>query len=178
MEVSRLAAAHERRRHPVSVSIDLNHDFVRQVGIPFRTVPIREPSDYDCESEGVFGCRHLDVGMNGNVIVVRLGKYRILDELTVNKISAELLGVADRPDCHGLLVDFSGVIRLTSGMLARLVMLYRKMELRGGKLELCGVSSPLRSVFATTRLDRLFDVTDTEAHAVNAATPRYHTFAE
>ena len=102
---------------------------------------------------------HLEVGRNGDVIVVRLGKHWVLDELTVNKISDELLGVADRPDCHRLLLDFSGVAQLSSAMLAKLVKLHRKMESKGEKLRLCGLNSQLRSVFATTRLDRLFDIT-------------------
>ena len=108
---------------------------------------------------------HLEVGRNGNVIMVRLGKHRVLDELTADKISDEVLGVADRPDCHRLLLDFSGVAQLSSAMLARLVKLHKKMEFKGEKLRLRGLNSHLRSVFATTRLDRLFDITNTEAGA-------------
>ena len=78
----------------------------------------------------------LEVGKNGDLIVVRLGKHPVLDELTVNKINDELLGVADRPDCHRLLLDFSGVACLSSAMLAKLVMLHRKMEPKGEKLGL------------------------------------------
>jgi len=68
--------------------------------------------------------------------------------------------MADRPDCHRLLLDFSGVAKLSSAMLAKLVTLHRKMEPKGEKVRLCGLNSQLRSVFATTRLDRLFDITD------------------
>ena len=105
----------------------------------------------------------LEVGKSGDLIVVRLGKHRVLDELTVNEISDQLLGVADRPDCHRLLLDFSGVAQLSSAMLAQLVRLHRKMKPKGETLRLCGVNSQLRSVFATTRLDRLFDITDKDA---------------
>jgi hypothetical protein len=56
----------------------------------------------------MFSYCNLEVEKNGDVIVVRLGKHRVLDGLTVNKISDELLGVADRPDCHHLLLDFWG----------------------------------------------------------------------
>jgi anti-anti-sigma regulatory factor len=41
-----------------------------------------------------------------------------------------------------------------------LVQLHRKMEPKGKKLRLCGIDSQLRKVFATTMLDRLFDITD------------------
>ena len=115
--------------------------------------------------------RHLEVGKNGDGIVVRLGKHQVLDELTVNKISDELLGVADWPDCHRLLLDFSGVAQLSSAMLAQLVRLHRKIEAKGEKLRLCCISSELRSAFTTTRLDRLFDITDNKVDAPKAVTP-------
>jgi anti-anti-sigma factor len=147
----------------MSFSVDSYRDFSRQGGITFHTVPASHPSDYDCKLEGALSYCHLEVGKDGDVIVVRLGKYQVLDELTVNEISDELLGVADRPDCHRLLLDFSGVTRLSSTMLERLVKLHRKMEPKGEKLGLCGVNPQLRPVFTTTRLDRLFDITDAEA---------------
>jgi len=132
----------------------------------------------NCKPEGMLGYCHLEVGKNGDVIVVRLGKHRVLDELTVNEISDELLGVADRPDCHRLLLDFSGVAQLSSAMLAQLVRLHRKMEPKGEKLRLCGINSQLRSAFATTRLDRLFDITDNKADGLEAVTPRSSPLAE
>jgi anti-anti-sigma regulatory factor len=52
------------------------------------------------------------------------------------------------------------------------------MESKGENLKLCGVNSHLRSVFATTRLDRLFDITDNEADALKAAVPQSPSFAE
>jgi anti-anti-sigma factor len=109
---------------------------------------------------------HLEVEKNGDLVVVRFGAYLVLDDLTVNEISDELLGVVDRPDCHRLLLDLCGVTQLSSAMLARLVTLHRKMQSKGEKLMLCGISSHLRSIFATTRLDRLFDILDTESGTV------------
>jgi anti-sigma B factor antagonist len=102
----------------------------------------------------------LEVENRGDEVVVHLGKHRVLDELTVDAISDELLAVADRPDCNRLRVDFSGVTQLSSAMLAKLVRLHKKMEPKGEKLILCGIDSQLRQVFATTMLDQLFDIAD------------------
>ena len=152
----------------MSFSVDLYRDFARTSGLSLQTVPANHPADHDCKPEGVISYCRLDVGKNGDVIVVRLGKHRVLDELTASKISDELLGVTDRPDCHRLLLDLSGVAYLSSAMLAKLVTLHRKMVSKGEKLRLCGMSSHLRSVFTTTRLDRLFDITDNKADSLNA----------
>jgi anti-sigma B factor antagonist len=110
----------------------------------------------------------LEVEKNGDVSVVRLSKHQVLDDLTVNTLGEELLGLADRPDCDRLLLDCSGAAQLSSALLGKLVTLHRKMDRKGKKFRLCGLNSQLRSVLATTRLDRLFDITDTEAGAIQA----------
>jgi len=158
----------------MSFSVDLYRDSARTGGLSFQTVPASPPSNYDCKPEGVIS--HLDLGKNGDVIVVRLGNHRVLDELTADKISDELFGVADRPDCNHLLLDFSGVAQLSSAMLAKLVRLRRKMKTKEQKLMLCGMNSHLRTAFATTMLDRLFDITDTEADTLESVLPQSPPF--
>ena len=81
----------------MSISVGLYRDVACQGGTTFRTVPASHPSDYEYKPEGVFGYCHLEVEKNGDVIVVRLGKHRVLDELTVNKISDELLRMSLGP---------------------------------------------------------------------------------
>ena len=162
----------------MSFSVDLYRDSTPVGGITFCTVPTSDPFDYKCNSEGVLRYRHLELERNGDMIVVRLGRHRVLDELTVHKISDELLGVADQPDCHRLLLDFSGVVQVSSMMLAKLAILHRKMEPKGEKLRLFGVNLHLRSILTTTKLDRLFDITDTEAGAHKAVATQTLSFAE
>jgi len=174
--LDRFAAIHDRKGHPMSFSVDLCRDFERTGGLSFQTVPASHPSDYDCKPEGVIS--YLEVGKNDDAIVVRLGKHWVLDELTVNDISDELLGLTDRPDCHRLLLDFSGVLYLSSAMLAVLVRLHRKMVPKGEKLRLCGINLQLRSAFTTTRLDRLFDITVNTADALKAVVPPSPPVAE
>ena len=167
-----LAAAHGRRGLPMSYSVDLHPGLARQGETTTYTVPASHLSGYESMSEDAFGYCRLEVVENGDVMVVRLGKHPVLDELTANKISKELLGVADRSACHRLLLDFSGVAKLSSAMLAKLVTLHKKMESKGEKLRLCGLDADIRSVFTTTRLDRLFDITDTESSAIKAVVPQ------
>ena len=128
-----------------------------------------------CKPERILSDCHLDVGKNGDLIMVRLGKHGVLDELTANKIGDELLGLADRPDCHRLLLDFSGVAQISSAMLAKLVRLHRKMVSKGEKLRVRGMNSHLRSVFASTKLDRLFEITDTETGVRMIQEPQQRT---
>ena len=109
---------------------------------------------------------HLAVWKHGDVIVIRFGDHRILDELTVNKISDELYGVADREDCHNLLLNFASVVGLSSLMLGKLLMLQKKMEAKGGKLKICEVGPAVEGVFEETKLNRIFDIRQSEQDAL------------
>jgi anti-anti-sigma factor len=156
----------------MSISVGLHRDFSHRGETTFSAVIAKHLSGHDCKPEGVFSYRHLNVEANGDVIVVRLGKHHILDQLTVNKICDELLGVADRPDCHRLLLDLSGVTHLSNAMLATLLKLRRQIEDHGANLKLCGLHSQLRSAFTITRLDRLFEITDAEGDAIKPVAPQ------
>ena len=61
----------------MSFSDDLYHDFARTSGLSFQIVPANHPADCDYKPEGVFCYCHLEVGKNGDVIVVRFGKHRV-----------------------------------------------------------------------------------------------------
>ncbi len=111
---------------------------------------------------------HLDVAKRGNVTIVRFGEHRILNEVALDLIGDGLSRVAEEPDCSKLLLDFAGVGRLTSSMLAKLLVLKRKMQSKGGKLTLCDIGPEIGGIFKSTGLDQLFDVRENEAEALKA----------
>ena len=77
--VGRLAAAHGRRGHPMSISVGFYRDFARQDGSTFGSVAASHPSGCEYKPEGVLRYYHLEVGKNGDVTVVSLGKHRVFD---------------------------------------------------------------------------------------------------
>ncbi|MGA2033090.1 MAG: STAS domain-containing protein [Thermoguttaceae bacterium] len=113
-------------------------------------------------------CHHLGVRKQGNVTIIRFGEHQILDEQAVHKIGTEMHGVADRPECHNLLLNFAGVVGLCSAMLGNMLMLKKKMELKGAELKLCQVGAEIQEVFSATKLGQLFDVRTTEQEALKA----------
>jgi anti-anti-sigma factor len=110
----------------------------------------------------------LGVSKHGDVLVVRFGEHRILDEAVVNRIGNEFYNVADRADCHKLLLNFASVVGLSSLMVGKLLMLQRKMESKGGKLKLCDLGPELKEVVSSTKLDQILDIWDDEQDAVKA----------
>jgi anti-sigma B factor antagonist len=110
----------------------------------------------------------LGVSKKGDVLVVRFGEHRILDEAVVNRIGNELYDVADRADCHHLLLNFASVAGLSTLMVGKLLMLQRKMESKGGKLKLCDLGPELQEIVTSTKLDQILDTWDSEQDALGA----------
>ena len=48
----------------------------------------------------------------------------------------------------------------------KLLMLGKEMESKGGKLILCEIGPEIQEVFATTKLNRIFDIRESEADAL------------
>jgi anti-sigma B factor antagonist len=129
------------------------------------TVPVLEETPRQL-SEGIY--HYLGVRRQGEVVVIRFGEHRILDEAAVEKIGNELHGVADRANCHNLLLNFASVVSLTSLMLGNLLLLKKNIEAKGGKLRLCQVAPEIREIFAATKLGQIFDIQESEQDALRA----------
>ena len=113
-------------------------------------------------------CRYVGVRKQGNVLVIRFGEHRILDELIIKKFADELFQVAERPDCHNVLLNFVGVVGLSSGMLGIMLMLRKKMDLKAGTVKLCQVGPEIMDVFHATKLGQLFEILTSEYEGLEA----------
>jgi anti-anti-sigma regulatory factor len=111
---------------------------------------------------------HLGVWRHEDKTVVRFGDHRILDELTVKKIIDELFAVAVAVKCRDLIVNFTGVLRLSTLMLGKLLLLRKIMVAKGGRLILCEIAPDIECVFVETKLSQILEIVDTEAEALDA----------
>jgi anti-anti-sigma factor len=102
--------------------------------------------------------RHLDVQKEGEVIVVRFVEHQMRDERIIGEIANEFCNLADRVQQQHLVLDFSGVVGMSSTMLGKLVMLQAKLKKLGGDLRLTKVGLEIRDILATTKLDRTLHV--------------------
>jgi anti-anti-sigma factor len=105
-------------------------------------------------------CRHLSVQKQGEVITVGFAKSQMRDEQLVGEIAEELCSIAERAQQQHLVLDFSGVVGVSSIMLGKLVMLQARMKKQGGNLRLYKVGPEVRSVLAAMKLDRTLHVDD------------------
>lgn len=64
-----------------------------------------------------------------------------------------------------LVLDFSGVEFVDSSFLGLLVVVLKRSTTSGGEVRLCSLQDPIRNVFELMRLDRLFEIYDTQEAA-------------
>ena len=126
------------------------------------------PDEDAAQESSRASCHYLGLRKQGDVLVIRFGEHRILDELTVKKFGDELFQVADRPDCRNVLLNFFGVVGLSSAMLGIMLMLRKKMSQKPGKLKLCQVGPEIMDVFHATKLGQLFEILGTEQQGLKA----------
>ena len=65
-----------------------------------------------------------------------------------------------------VLINLKGVGYIDSSGLATLVEILKNFRGYGGKLKLCNLSNKVKSLFEITKLEKLFDIVDTEEEAV------------
>jgi anti-anti-sigma factor len=113
-------------------------------------------------------CHYLGLRKQGEVMIVRFGEHSILDEACVKKFADELFQVADRADCQNVLLNFTGVVGLSSAMLGVMLMLRKKISQKRGKLKLCLVGPEIMDIFHATKLGQIFDILGTEQQGLRA----------
>jgi anti-anti-sigma factor len=117
-------------------------------------------------------CDVLTVWKSEDVHVVRFDGHQVLDIVTADGIGDELYDLIDQPDCQNLLLDFSGIVGLSSVMLGKLLVIRMKMQCKRGQLKLCESGPELHEVFSETKLDQIIDIRESEADALEAFSTR------
>lgn len=100
-----------------------------------------------------------------NVLVLTLtGRF---DAHEKAKIASQLEDAAKQPGVQ-VLVNMSGVNFIDSTGLSSLVQGMKHCRQQKGNLSLCALQQPVRIIFELTRLDRAFDIYQTEEEALTA----------
>ncbi len=112
--------------------------------------------------------RRVDLNQVGEVTVVRLRDYKIVEEVAIQEFGQELFHLVEVENRGKLLVNFSTVEFLSSAALGKLITLDKKVKAHGGLLKLSNIRPEIYKVFEITKLNRLFDIKKDEAEALLA----------
>jgi anti-sigma B factor antagonist len=112
------------------------------------------------------GHRWMEVEQVGDALVVRFTQARMLDEAQIQALGRQLLDLVDKDGCRKLVLNFARVTSLVSTMLAKLVMLHKRMKAAGGRLALCCFDANIDQTIRTLKLDRIFAIFPDEQEAL------------
>jgi anti-sigma B factor antagonist len=110
--------------------------------------------------------RRLDIEEVGDVTVARFIDKKILDENNIQIIGTQLFGLVEEDGRKKIVLDFTNVDYLSSAALGKLITMDKKVKASGGKLRLCNIRKDIYEVFAITRLNKVFDIRNTQDEAV------------
>jgi anti-sigma B factor antagonist len=114
------------------------------------------------------GRRGLAVEQAGEVTLVRFTLSEIMHVEVIESVGDQLGGLVEDEGRRQLLLDFSGVQKVSSALLGKLVALHKKLLPRDGRMALCGLESEVSRVLDLCQLRRLLHVYGSAAEALEA----------
>ena len=110
--------------------------------------------------------QRLLVEPRGEVTIVTFVDKRILDEANIQEIGDQLFELVEKHYKIKLLLTFETVEYLSSAALGKLITLNKKVKAENGKLKLCSIRPQILDVFKITKLNKLFEIHDSEEKAL------------
>jgi len=101
----------------------------------------------------------------GNVSVINFLDKKILDEMHIQEIGEELFGMIEKGKTR-MLLNFENVDYLSSAALGKLITLNKRIKEENGQLKLANIKENIYEVFRITKLNKIFEIYDTEDAAL------------
>lgn len=110
----------------------------------------------------------IEVSQEGQVTIVDILDEDVLEEHVIAEIADALFAVAEEKAPVNMVLSFARVKHLSSSALGMLIRLHKRVQEGGGELKLCDIKPVLYEIFAITKLNKLFEIYDTEGAAVSS----------
>jgi len=102
------------------------------------------------------------------VRVVVIDAARLVDDALIEQCGRELAALLDSSQEPNLLLHFGRVNFMSSSALGMLIRANKKCKEYDVSLKLCGISPEIRQVFKITGLEKVFEIHDDPAAAMQA----------
>lgn len=102
------------------------------------------------------------------ITVASFADAELLTEDVIQDLGEQLKDLVDGLGAADILLNFRDVRLMSSTMLAILFRFARRVSAAGGRLKLCGIAPDLMTAFRITRFDRLFEIYEEEATALDS----------
>jgi anti-sigma B factor antagonist len=111
--------------------------------------------------------RHLEVVEIGDVTVVSFLDQKLLDEQNIQSIGEQLFALVERDNRRKIVLDYSNVEYVSSGIDGKILTLHKLVHRHGGQLALCKMDSRIYEVYECRKLDKFFRICETLDEAID-----------
>ena len=118
---------------------------------------------YDVKIQG-----QLKITNSNEITIVQLLAKRILALTLLADIKSQLFRLVEHGSCRKLVLNFTDVEYLSNAALGVLLVLDKKLSANGGQLHLCNIRSEVYEHFVTSRLNKVFKISETQELALES----------
>jgi anti-sigma B factor antagonist len=105
---------------------------------------------------------------NGDILTVFVNELQLMDEMTVQQVYQETMGLMEKTQEPNVLIHFGRVSFMSSSALGMLIRINKKCKEFKIALKLSNISPNIREVFKITGLEKVFDIYTDAADAQEA----------
>lgn len=106
--------------------------------------------------------------VKGDVRVIAIDIVRFVDEGSIEQCKREIIEVLDTTEEGNVLLHFGRVTFMSSAALGMLIRVSKKCKEYDIALKLCNISPDIRQVFKITSMDKVLDIHDNAAGAMES----------
>ena len=106
--------------------------------------------------------------VKGDVRVVVIDVVRLVDETAIDQCKREILELLDTTEEGNVLLHFGRVTFMSSAALGMLIRISKKCKEYDITLKLCNISPDIRQVFKITSMDKILEIHDDAAGAMES----------
>ena len=110
----------------------------------------------------------IEVSREDGITIIDVLDEEVLEEHVIADIAESLFAVVEDDQSLKMVLSFARVKHMSSSALGMLIRLNKRIEDTKGVLKLCDIKPALLEVFVITKLNRLFDMYETEDMAVSS----------
>ena len=102
----------------------------------------------------------ISIAYNADVVVITFADEKILDEIEIRAVEESINSVVKQKPSIKLVLDFCNVQFLSSSVLGTLIRLSKRVYEGKGQLRFCCINPKIYEIFTITRLDKVFDISE------------------
>jgi anti-anti-sigma factor len=106
--------------------------------------------------------------LKGEIRIIFIDEVRLLDAAVIEQCYREIIEVLEKVEESNVLLHFGRLVFMSSAALGMLIRVHKKCKEFKISLKLCNITPEIRQVFKITALDKILDIYDDAAQAMEA----------